>query len=172
MCRLTTLLLLILGSFAHANWEVRIASEDFSYAPGRASIQYKPIDGDIATFGEAIDHLRETGHLDRLEVITIFGGAMRPPFQSELIETLERLAPEEFAEARASSGNPNNPAMDSLRAVFNDVVFEMPTVRRLDAELRDAGRTIDHVSHEKLWLTERDGELFIIVMIWLSVEPV
>ena len=165
-------LLLLCGSAARANWETYVAPDDAQHIPGRASIQYNPYDGEIPTFSDAIEQLRDAGHLDRLEMITIHGATSEPHFQQEMIEALETHAPQEFAEARSSSGNINNPAMDALRAVFNDVVLEMPTVQRLDEELRGAGRTISHASHEKLWLRERDGELIIMVMLWLSVEAV
>ncbi len=170
--RSAILLLVLCGSAAQADWETHVSSDDSPFMPGRASIQYKPNNGDIPTFRDAIDQLCEAGRLDRLEMITIHGAVIEPDFQAELIETLETHAPEEFAEARASAGNINNPAMEPLRAVFNDVVLEMPMLRRLDAELRDAGRTIHRVSHEKLWLFERDGELFVMAMLWLSVEAV
>ncbi len=170
--RAAILLLVLCGSTAQADWETHVAPEDSRFMPGRASIQYKPNDGDIPTFGEAIDDLRKAGRLDRLEMITIHGAVLEPEFQAELIEALETHAPQEFAEARASAGNINNPAMRPLGAVFNDVVFEMPMVQRLDAELRGAGRTIHRISHEKLWLFERDGELIVMAMLWLSVEPV
>ena len=169
---LPVLLLLLCGSAAQANWATFIAPDDSPYRPGRASIQYKPCDGDIPTFREAIDQLRVGGHLDRLEMITMHGATIEPHFQQELIEALEAHAPEEFAEARASAGNMHNPRLRALNDVVDDVVLQMPMVQRLDAELRAAGRQIFSVSHEKLALLDRDGELVVMIMLWLSVEGI
>lgn len=170
--RLAIPLFLLCGPIAHANWETDVAPDDSPYAPGRASIQYNPYNGDIPTFREALAHLRETGHLDRLEMITIHGATIEPQFQHELIEALEAHVPEEFAEARASSGNMHNPALRALNDVIDDVVLRMPTVQQMDAELKEAGRQISRVSHEKLALFDRDGELFVMIMLWLSVEGI
>ena len=167
----SALLLVLVSSAAQANWETYVAPEDSPWSPGRAAISYNPYDGDIPTFRGAIEQLRDLGHLDRLEMITIHGATIEPHFQQELIEALETHAPREFAEARASAANTHKPTPEALHDVFEDVVLQMPMIQRLDAELGEFGRRISRVSHEKLSLFDRDGELVIIVMLWLSVEP-
>ncbi len=169
---IAALLLVLAVPAAHANWKTHVSPADSSLDPGRASIQYNPLDGDIPTFRAALANLREDGHLDQLKVITIHGAVLEPSFQEDLIETLEMHVPQEFAAARASRGHGPDPAMDALRDVFNDVVLELPMVRRLEADLREEGLTINRVSHEKLWLRERDGDFVIMVMLWLGVESV
>ena len=114
--RLAVLFLIFFAPAAHANWETYVAPEDSPYSPGRASIQYKPLDGDIPTFRDAIEQLREAGHLDRLETIMILGATLEPNFQQELIAALETHAPREFADAIASAESVNGPGMEALRA--------------------------------------------------------
>lgn len=167
------LLILLLASAAHAGWKTHVFPDDSNFDPGRASISYtaEPEYG-LPTIEDAIRQLEDDGHIDRLEMIFLHGHVVDPMFQKEVIEALEEYAPEEFAEAKNSAGNVNNPKLLGLNEVLDEVVLTTPTIKALDAKLRGIGRRISDASHEKLVLIKNEDELKILFFLYLSVEAV
>ena len=171
MTRLVTLLLLGVPT-AHAGWKTHVASIDSSISPGRASLSYaaSPQFG-LATFAEAIDKLELGGHIDRLEIIVLYGGEVDPEFQREVIEKLKEHAPREFVTAKDSErGTYEDPDLRLLHRVFDEVILETSTVGRINNQLGAVGKRISAASHEKLSFRKNEEQLTIHFFLYLSVE--
>lgn len=170
MRNLSLILLLLFSTAAVADWKVSVKPEDSSWLPGKAFIKYLPDDQEgLDSFSDALTTLKESGQAEHLHSIILHGLVRNPVFQEELRAELNRLAPEQLAEAESSSGNMHNPKLVPLNKILDEVVLAMPMIRSFDSELASVGLRIEGASHEKLFFWSREGGTDISFMLWLSI---
>jgi len=164
------ILFLLFSTVAFADWEVSVNPEDSSWLPGKAFIKYLPDDQEgLESFSDALTALEQSGRADHLHSIILHGLVRNPTFQKELRAELNRLAPEQLAEAERSSGNMHNPKLVPLNKILDEVVLAMPMIQGFDSELASVGLRIDGASHEKLFFWRREGGTDISFMLWLGI---
>jgi hypothetical protein len=167
------LLLLSLAGQAGAGWVVNRVPEDSHWSPGRAYISYAD-DPDIgvSAFDDALIPLRQSGHLQRLELIML-GSHLRDNavFQNELMVALEQIAPTGLREAQRSAGNMHNQKMLLLSKSFDHAVLNTVTVKAIDRLLAQDGLSVIRASHEKLTLAGPANRKRFDCMLFLIVAP-
>jgi hypothetical protein len=164
------ILLLFNSTFAIADWEFSVNPEDSSWLPGKAFIKYLPEDQEgLESFDEALAALKQSGNAEHLHSIILHALVRDPAFQNELRSELNRLAPEQLAEAERSSGNMHNPNLVPLNKILDEVVLAMPTIQGFGSELASEGLRIDGASHEKLFFWQQENATDISFMLWLGV---
>ena len=164
------ILLLLVSTVAFADWEVSVNPEDSSWLPGKAFIKYLPDDQEgLKSFGDALATLKQSGSADHLHSIILHALVRNPAFQNELRAELNRLAPEQLAEAERSSGNMHNPKLVPLNQILDDVVLAMPMIQGFGNELASKELRIEGASHEKLFFWRRGDTTDISFMLWLGI---
>ncbi len=144
--------------------------EDSSWLPGKAFIKYLPDDQEgFESFGDALAALEQNGRVEYLHSIILHGLVRDPLFQTELRAELNRLAPDQLAEAEQSSGNMHNPKLIPLSQILDEVVLAMPMIQGFESDLASVGLRIEDASHEKLFFWRREGGTDISFMLWLGI---
>ena len=170
MRNLLLILLLLISTVAFADWEVSVNPEDSSWLPGKAFIKYLPVDQEgLKSFDDALAALKQSGSADHLHSIILHALVRNPTFQNELRAELNRLAPEQLAEAERSSGNMHNPNLVPLNKILDEVVLAMPIIQGFGNELAFEGLRIEGASHEKLFFWQQENATDISFMLWLGV---
>lgn len=75
----------------------------------------------------------------------------------ELLEQFHKHYPKLLKDAVSSSGNPHNPKIVPLRAVFAECLLKTPTVLKVEEKLKGMGLMLDGVTFEKFWYMEFGG---------------
>jgi hypothetical protein len=165
-----TFSLLLVSTVAFADWEVSVNPEDSSWLPGKAFIKFLPDDREgLDSFGDALVALKQSGSADHLHSIILHALVSNPTFQNELRAELNRLAPDQLAEAEKSSGNMHNPKLVPLNEVLDEVVLAMPMIQGFGSELAPEGLRIEGASHEKLFVWQQGNATEISFALWLGV---
>ncbi len=146
-----------------AGW---LVAKDFT----QISYSSKPSEG-YATFDEALKEMADSGRIQKLDRINGFDLFSEETFQKELFAGLERDAPRELREARASSGNMHNPKMNQLWKPFAKALLATPTISKLNASLALHGLAITDSGVEKFELrdTPTDPRSRLHGMLYLSI---
>lgn len=164
--------LLYASSSAIAKWDAKLIPKTSKAIGDRFVLIYHPdADRGTKTIGDAVDKLAKAGHIAALQTLTVHDLVQDETFQQEVIEQLEKNAPQAFGAAKRSAGNMHNPTMVALHADFERAVMTTPTVTTLAKALASHGMKISRPSFEKLELKKKDQGIKFKCALWLSVEP-
>lgn len=130
-------------------------------------------DRGVATLELALNKLGKNGIPKKLAHIYAPGLVADLVFQQEVFAELERIAPEELAAAKRSSGNIHNPKMIALHKALPEAIVATPTVKAIEKTLATCGWRISRASHEKLFFIKGEaGALRFSCFLWLTVGPI
>ncbi|MDJ0747942.1 MAG: hypothetical protein QNJ11_00595 [Woeseiaceae bacterium] len=168
------LLLLLFASAAQAGWKAQVFQDDSDSTEDHASITFAaaPQYG-LPTLKDAITELENSGHIDNLKIVILYGGRVEPSFQREVFEQLREHAPQELAIALESDGGTyENPKLKPLHRVFDDVVLQTATIEAIDEQLAFIGKRVSGASHEKLSFRKTGEQPEIHFFLYLEVESI
>lgn len=164
---------LFASSTAIAGWEAKEVPKTPEAAGDRyVLIYHQDAERGTKTINEAIEKLVKNGDVGVLQGLTVYDLMGDETFQQEIVEQLERNAPQAFDAAKRSAGNMHNPKMTALHADFAKAVRGTPTVTAISKSLAAYGMKISRPSFEKLELERKDQSFRFTGILWLSVEPV
>ena len=166
------LLFLLIAVGAQAGWKPKVSHDESGSLPDRVSIFYAsgPNFG-LPTLKDALTELADSGHIDNLGGIILYGGRVDPSFQREVIEMLQKHAPQELAIAlEAGGGTYENPVLEPLHTVFDEFVLQTATVKAINEQLAAIGKRVSRASHEKLAFRRTEEPIEIHFFLYLGVE--
>ena len=106
-------------------------------------------------------------------MVILFGQHVEPSFQREVIEKLGEHAPQELAIALESGGGTyENPKLDPLHRIFDEVVLQTETVLAIDEQLAVIGKRVSGASHEKLVFRKTEEPLAIHFFLYLDLDSI
>lgn len=160
----------VFNSHAYAGWEI---------LPNRASssggqseqviLKWVPEEEQgLPTFQAVLQKLDDDGRVGQIKHIYFVLRPSHEPFQTEILEQLEIIAPRELKEAMKSAGNMHNPKMTALRTSFEKAVLATPTVIQFKEHLARHDMEIRGLSFEKLFLFSAEGTKRFSCIMWLA----